>query len=215
MRGYRGIVKENGRIEKKDLHLLMKYVWRGRKIIKQIIKENNINLEMDFLIILPEHNLELNFYMLYYLNLLVKQFEMEKDILEERGIPVIRENEKFIVITSDNRLKEDGKNIFPRLTRQIILTSSEMDMILARYAFYPMNARIILGAIERVNGRNYQNLLKKRNISLKEIVAVSILGIKRQHYIRGAKWKLSDETMANREIKNLVRQLNDTKERKI
>ena len=139
-----------------------------------------------------------------YLNLLVKQFEKRKDMIEITGGMVIRENEKFIVITCDKRLEEDAKKIFPRLTEMIVVSDEELKAIVTRYTYAKMSDRIILGGINNINGRNCAGLLNKASVTLEEILAVSILGIERRNFITWKLPEINEKDIKNEDIRSAI-----------
>ena len=161
-------------------------VYRGKNIIKKLTKKYERNRDIDFFIVLTKNSLETSICVLLYLNLLVKQFEINKRKLEKQGRGVLYENEKFIILTDDNRLINNAKLIFPRLTEIVLLNESEMECVIRRYLFMYIDARFIIGCIE-INGRDCRSLIGKCKISLNEIVAKSILGIEKKYY---DKWKV-------------------------
>lgn len=182
----------------KEVFAQLKLMVYGKKLLFKIIAQNKINLEMDFVIILPEQDIKINVCALLYLNLLVKQFEKQKDKLEKQGVDVIRANEKFLVIAKDERLTyDDAKIIFPRLNGVIKINDYDMTSIISRYLFMPLSSRIVVVSVKEMIGNNYLGLLNSPNVTMDEIVAISIIGIQKKNFI---KWKLPQIDLP--EIKN-------------
>lgn len=193
------------KISKRELFRQIKIVVYGKKIIFGLAKKYNINLDMDFVIVLPEKDLDINILVLLYLNMLVRQFEENKDDLEDKGIFVVRENERFLVLTRDERLVHDAKIIFPRLSNIVILDDFDMQAILTRHCFMPFNDRIVIASIKEVNGINYMGLLNKSNISLDEVIAVTVIGIKRSNFLKWRIPKVDTELIENKDVLNFIR----------
>lgn len=193
------------KIKKRELLSQMKIVAYGKKELFRLIKKYDINLNMDFIIVLPEACLDFNILVLLYLNMLVKQFEKNKDKLEDNGIFVVRENEKFLILTMDKRLFHDAKILFPRASNIEIINEFDMHAIMARYCLMPINGRVIMASIKEMNGINYEGLLNKRNVDLDELIAVSILGIERKNFMKWKKPQINMELLKNEEVLNVMR----------
>lgn len=195
-------------ISNKQLHKEVRKVLKGKKIINNLTKKYHVDKEMDFFVVLTDDDLITSVCVLLYLNLLVKQFEVKKNELEKVGKPVLHENEKFIILTNDNRLLNDAKVLFPRLTEIILLDENEIEAVIKRFSYMYINLRFIIGSME-INGRHCKGLINKGNVSLNEIVAKSILGIEKKYY---KKWRLPMPDMKqiiNREILDSVLILTD------
>lgn len=194
------------KIKKRELLRQMKIVAYGKKELFRLVKKYDINLEMDFIIVLPESCLDINILVLLYLNILVKQFEKNKDELEEKGIFVVRENEKFLILTMDKRLLYDAKILFPRASNIEIINEYDMHAIMARYCLMPISGRVIMASIKEMNGINYEGLLNKRNVFLDEVIAVSILGIERKNFMKWKNPQINMELLKNEDVLNFMRQ---------
>lgn len=194
----------------KNIQLIqeVRKVYKGKRIIDNITQKYQVNKNMDFVVVLTKDSLEVSVCLLLYLNLLVKQFEVNKNKLEKMGRPILRENEKFIILTDDSRIGEDAKLIFPRLTNCVQLSKEEMEAVIKRYTYMPVDNRFIMGTMN-VNGRCGKDIASCSNVSEEEIIARSILGIEKKYY---KKWKLpiwNLEMVINQEIKDCILRLTD------
>lgn len=191
-------------VGRKELLKQFKTIVNGKRILFSLANKYNINWDMDFVVVMPESDLNINILILIYLNLLVRQFEENKDNLERCGQQVMRENERFLVLTKDERLVHDAKILFPRLNDIVILDDFDMQAIMTRYCFMPIKDRLVMASIHELNGINYMGLLNKTGITLDEIIAVAVLGVNRRNFIKWKIPKIDTDLIENEDVLELI-----------
>ena len=116
---------------------------KGRALWKKIIAYNNINLEKDFVILVSKEEQQCSYYTLLYLNKFIEWLELRKNKLENHNIPVIRRNERFLVLTDDPDVLKYAKKISRRVTYVEFLKCEELDNIIKYYSIYPYTDRLL------------------------------------------------------------------------
>ena len=115
---------------------------KGRALWKKIIAKNNINLEKDFVILVSKEEQQCSYYTLLYLNKFIEWLELRKNELEKHNIPVIRRNERFLVLTDDPDVLKYAKKISRRVTYVEFMKCEELDNIIKYYSIYPYTDRL-------------------------------------------------------------------------
>lgn len=159
-------------------------VYHGRKRWRQLIREYGVDLDMDFVILLPKGNDRCNYYVMLYLNRLIMTFEQRKTFLQHHGHPIIRRNEKFFILTNDDNVMKSAKTICRRITEVIPYSEQEIQELLKYYLIYPFTGRLIIGMVDGIVGRNSCRPLEQNGITLEELVANGIFNLRIEKFNR-------------------------------
>lgn len=157
-------------------------VWKGRYIWKKVLKRYFVDLKFDFVILLPKGDSQVNYYTLLYLNKFIEYLEKRKNSLASIGIPVIRRNENFFIITNDSDVNTCAQTICRRVSQIITFSDDEIEQLLQYYCLYPFTNRLIIGLLDGIPGRNDYTALIKCGFTVEELVANCIFDLKIPHF---------------------------------
>lgn len=152
-------------------------VYRGYFLWRKLVNKNKIDLQQDFIIIIPEGEDDISRYSLECLNDLIKKFELEKNKKYKQNIDVIRRNECFYVITDDVKILNFAKSACRRITKIITISQNELRMIIESYCTFPYSDRIILATSRCIQGRGGISALSSVGVDEKKIIAQGIFGL--------------------------------------
>lgn len=171
---------------KMETFRLIKVIKSARHTLQKVMREGNFDVTYDFLLIIPKTSCSEEHIIINSINLLTEQFEKVKEKNAKKGRAAIFENEKFLIITDDDMLSlECAKNLCSRISFVRYISMEEMNDLCIRFSFLPLNNHIILADLHKIPGRNYEGIIDKRGVSIEELIAISILGVKRKNYIQG------------------------------
>ena len=177
---------------------------KGRALWKKIIAKNNINLEKDFVILVSKEEQQCSYYTLLYLNKIIEWLELRKNELEKHNIPVIRRNERFLVLTDDPDVLKYAKKISRRVTYVEFMKCEELDNIIKYYSIYPYTDRLLIGMYKDIPGRRGCEALLASKISIEELVANGIFDMKIKKFNKITRPKLPKEIGSDKEFYEFV-----------
>lgn len=149
-------------------------VVRGRRLWRLMRQKYSLDMNMDFVLLLPENQDECAYEVLRYLNCFIEQLERRKTHLAHMGIPIIRRNEKFLVLTDCEAIAQRAPGICRRVTAAAVLTEKQLSAILNYYRIFPFTDRLIIGILDGISGRSGCHALLRNGFTLGELVANGI-----------------------------------------
>lgn len=167
-------------------------VIRGRYLWKKILHKYSIDMNMDFIIFLPQGDPQINYYVLLYLNKFIENLERRKTFLSSVGIPIIRRNEKFLILTNDIAAAQCAKVICRRVSQCVSFNITDLNKILSYYRLFPFTDRLIIGMLEGLPGRNGYNALIANGFTVEELVANGIYDFKISKFNRLTRPRVPD-----------------------
>lgn len=178
------------RQETKILFKSIVNVCLGRYLWKKFIYKNNIDLNFDFVFLLPKGDPQVSYYVLLYLNKFIEFLERRKTYIATLGHPIIRRNEKIFIITNDDDVKKSAKEICRRVTEVSFMSVTDIEKIIQYYCIFPFTDRLIIGALKGIPGRNDYSALVANGITVEELVANCIFDFKIQKFDSKSRPKL-------------------------
>lgn len=154
--------------------------YKGKKLLKKYIISNQINMQNDVVVLMPDCDLKCNIYTLLYLNLYAREFEEDKVIKD-----ISYRNMNLLIITCDSNVAKWAPMLYKRNVTVNVIKRREAECILKHYAYRRTNFKLIIASLDEPNGRQCRSLINSGKATLDEIIALGVLGIKYQNY---AKW---------------------------
>lgn len=136
--------------------------YKGRELWIKLIEENSIS-DKTYVILMPSLNRKYNYYALLHLN----QF------LEQKNA------DQVVILTFDEEVIESAE-IFSEKVKKVINFSRESSELLMKfYSLYMFTDKLIIVSLEEPEGRSGMQLIGKKGITLEEVIAIGIYGLRK------------------------------------
>ncbi|AGF58317.1 hypothetical protein B0P06_003368 [Clostridium saccharoperbutylacetonicum] len=133
----------------------------GRNLWIEICNKYKLGDE-DYVILMPSLNAEYNYYALLHLSEFIDRVRAEK----------------IIILTYDENVKKIGKMFSNKICDIYDFSREEAEYLMKFYCLYMFTDKLIIISLEEPEGRNGRQLIGKKGITLEELIAIGIYGLK-------------------------------------
>lgn len=148
----------------------------GRKLWLDVCKKYELS-DDDYVILIPSLNKEYNYYGLLYLN------EFRKKVKAE----------KIIILTYDERVKRSAKIFLNKIYDICNFSRESAELLMKFYCLYMFTDKLVIISLEEPEGRNGMQLIGKKGITLEEVMAIGVYGLKEFKKIAAPEYNGEDQ----------------------
>jgi hypothetical protein len=139
----------------------IKKAYAGRAIWLDIVKKYNLS-EKDYVILMPSLSREYNYYGLLYFDQFMKHAKAD------RGI----------ILTSDERVVKTASLFSENIADVVEFSQKKAELLMKFYCLYMFTDKLVIISLEEPEGRSGLQLVGKKNMTLEEIMAIGVYGLK-------------------------------------
>lgn len=132
----------------------------GRSLWISFIENYKLG-DRDFVLLMPSANRDYNYYSLLYIN----QFIQEKKA------------DKVYILTFDEKVKK-SYHLFSDKTEVVHFSREDARKLMKFYSLYMFTDKLIIASLDEPEGRTGIQLIGKKGITLEEIIAVGVFGLR-------------------------------------
>ncbi|NRT73710.1 hypothetical protein [Clostridium beijerinckii] len=134
---------------------------KGRQIWIKILEKYGIG-DGDYIILMPSLNNEYNYYTLLHLNEFINKVNAKR----------------IILLTHDSVVKKVAKLFSNKIYDILYFSREDAECVMKFYCLYKFTDSLIIASLDEPEGRNGKSLIGKNGITLEEVIAIGVYGLK-------------------------------------